>query len=318
MNNTPALDSDVVMKNTILEVKNLTKKFKDFTAVDDISFSLQKGEVLGLLGPNGAGKTTTIQILLGVMDPTAGKINYFNKPFRQYRQQILRDINFSSGNISLPWLFTVNEILDVFSRLYEIPDKQKRIRKLLAIFEIEDLAKKQFFQLSSGERSRVLLVKAFLNYPKIILLDEPTASLDPDIAKKVREFLKKERKEFQVSMLFTSHNMPEVEEMCDRIIFINHGKIIAEGTPSEIAKEIKDCRLQLMITKDRKKILSYLQKNNYSVALDEPRVIITIEENHIAKLLNELAKQNIVYEEISIEKPDLEDFFLNMTKKKYA
>lgn len=306
------------MENVILEVKNLTKKFGKFTAVDDISFFLQKGEVLGLLGPNGAGKTTTIQMLLGVMDPTIGEINYFNKPFRKYREQILKDINFSSGNISLPWLFTVNEILDVFSRLYEIPDKQKRIRKLLATFEIEDLAKKQFFQLSAGERSRVLLVKAFLNYPKIILLDEPTASLDPDIAKKVREFLKKERKEFQVSMLFTSHNMPEVEEMCDRIIFISHGKIIAEGTPSEIAKEIKDCRLQLMITKDRKKTLSYLQKNNYSVALDEPRIIITIEENHIAKLLKELAKQDIVYEEISIEKPDLEDFFLSMTKKKYA
>lgn len=223
------------MQNNILEVKNLTKKFgssaDEFTAVDNISFSLKEGEILGLLGPNGAGKTTTIHMLLGVTQPTKGDVYYFQKPFNAHREQILKQVNFSSGYISLPWLLTIEEILDVFARLYEVPNKKKRINKLMAIFEIEDLLKKQFFQLSAGQRSRVFLVKAFINYPKIILLDEPTASLDVEIAVKVRKFLKKEKQKYNVSMLFTSHNMKEVEEMCDRIFIIHHGKIIHEGPP---------------------------------------------------------------------------------------
>ena len=305
------------MQDIVLEVKNLTKKFGNFTAVDNISFSLKEGEILGLLGPNGAGKTTTIQMLLGVMESTNGEIFYFNKTFKQYREQILKNINFSSGYISLPWLLTIEEILDVFARLYEIPDKKKRIQRLMAIFEIEDLLKKQFYQLSSGQRTTVLLVKAFINYPKIILLDEPTASLDPDIAKKVREFLKKEREEFNVSMLFTSHNMPEVEELCDRIIFINHGRIVAQGTPAEIAKQIKDTRVQLLVSRDTAKAVSFLKKNGLKIKQNNYYLTITIPEKDIASLLDTLARQNIVYEEISIEKPDLEDFFLSMTIKQH-
>lgn len=309
------------MYDKVLEVKNLTKKFGspagEFTAVDNISFSLQEGEILGLLGPNGAGKTTTIHMLLGVMEPTEGNIYYFQKPFKKHREQILKQVNFSSGYISLPWLMTIEEILDVFARLYEIPDKKKRIKKLMVIFEIEDLLKKQFYQLSAGQRSRVLLVKAFINYPKIILLDEPTASLDPDIAKKVREFLKKEREEFNVSMLFTSHNMAEVEEMCNKVIFINHGKIIAEGIPAEIARQIRDTHVQLLIAKDTTKALSFLKKKGLKVKQDNYYLTITVDEKNIASLLTSLAKQNIIYDEISIEKPDLEDFFLNMTQKKH-
>lgn len=305
------------MQNDVLEVKNLTKKFGNFTAVDNISFSLREGEILGLLGPNGAGKTTTIQMLLGVMESTNGEIFYFNKTFKQHREHILKNINFSSGYISLPWLLTIEEILDVFARLYEVPDKKKRIQRLMAIFEIEDLLKKQFYQLSSGQKTTVLLVKAFINYPKIILLDEPTASLDPDIAKKVREFLKKEREEFNVSMLFTSHNMPEVEELCDRIIFINHGRIVAEGTPAEIAKQIKDTRVQLLVSKDAAKAVSFLKKNGLKIKQNNYYLTITIPEKNIASLLSTLARQNIVYEEISIEKPDLEDFFLSMTTKQH-
>lgn len=294
----------------VLEAKNLTKKFGNFTAVDDISFSLAEGEVLGLLGPNGAGKTTTIQMLLGVMEPTIGEVVYFGKSFKRYREQILKEINFSSGYTSLPHFSTVEETLDVFARLYQIPDKKKRIQKLLKIFEIEDLYKKQFYQLSAGQRSRVLLVKAFLNYPKIILLDEPTASLDPDIAKKVRAFLKKEKEEFNVSMLFTSHNMAEVEEMCDRVIFVSHGKTIKEGTPSDIAKEISDCRLQLMVEKSIDKAIVLIEKQGYTLNQEKHYLTITLPEEKVASLLILLAKEHITYEEISIEKPDLEDFFL--------
>jgi len=232
------------MKEPVLEVKNLTKKFSgsasgggDFTAVDNVSFELHEGEVLGLLGPNGAGKTTTIQMLLGVMEPNSGTVKYFGKPFKKHREEILKVTNFASTYIGLPFLFTVEEILDVFARLYEVEERKKRIQKLLAAFEIDHLAKTNFYKLSAGEKTRLILAKAFINFPKIILLDEPTASLDVEIAIKVREFLKKEKQQYSVSMLFTSHNMKEVEEMCDRILIIHHGKIIHEGPPQPDLEE---------------------------------------------------------------------------------
>lgn len=234
------------MKDAILEVKNLTKKFGDFTAVDNVSFSVADGEILGLLGPNGAGKTTTIQMLLGVMTPSFGEVTYFGKNFSKYREEILKYVNFSSTYISLPYHFTVEEILEIFALLYEVPDRKKRMKKLLEEFELEHLAKKTFFMLSAGEKTRVLLTKAFLNYPKIILLDEPTASLDPEIAVKVREFLKKEKQEYNVSMLFTSHNMSEVEEMCDRVIILKEGKIVAEIETENLTKDLEDYFLEVV------------------------------------------------------------------------
>jgi ABC-2 type transport system ATP-binding protein len=297
----------------VLDVKNLTKIFGGFTAVDNVSFLIKEGEVLGLLGPNGAGKTTTIQMLLGVMEPTKGEITYFGKVFKKHREEILEEINFSSGYISLPWRLTVEEILTVFAKLYGIPDETKRISKLLSIFEIEELRKKQFLQLSAGQKSRVLLVKAFLNYPRIILLDEPTASLDPDIAKKVRTFLKKEKSEFNVSILFTSHNMAEVEEVCDRLIFIDHGRILKEGTPLSIARETSECRLQLMVESGKEKVAELAQEKGYSITEEKPYVTIAMPEKEVATLLMTLAKKRIAYEEISIDKPTLEDFFLKMT-----
>src|SRR3989338_9636398 len=138
----------------------------------------------------------------------------------------------------MPWLFKVSEILKIYGMLYEVPDRKKRIEKLAKEFEIDHLLEKQFHMLSAGEQTRLFLTKAFLNYPKIILLDEPTASLDPDIAVKIREFLRRQQKEYKVSMLFTSHNMSEVEEMCDNIVFLNNGKIIAKDKPENLSKQI--------------------------------------------------------------------------------
>lgn len=300
------------MENNILEVKNLTKKFGNFTAVDNISFSIADGEILGLLGPNGAGKTTTIQMLLGVMTPTGGEINYFGKSFKKNREEILKQVNFSSTYISMPWNFTLSEILNVFARLYEVPNKKGRINKLISEFELDHLIKKQFSTLSAGEKTRLLLVKAFLNYPKIILLDEPTASLDPEIAVKVRDFLKKEKKEYNVSMLFTSHNMSEVEEMCDRVIILNHGKVIAEDTPEKLAETISDCEIQLFIKGDFKKAVGLFTKIEIPFEQDRYNFKIIMDGKRIAEFLMLLAKEKIEYEEISINKPDLEDYFLKV------
>lgn len=311
----------IMEKNIILDVKNLTKVFGNktdsYTAVDDLSFEISEGEVLGLLGPNGAGKTTTIQMLLGVMDATQGVIRYFDQPFPKEREKILKQINFSSTYISMPWLFTLDEILDVYARLYEIPDRKKRIDKLLGEFEIEHLRKRQFAVLSAGEKTRLFLVKAFLNYPKLILLDEPTASLDPDIAIKIRRFLKKEKAKYNVSMLFTSHNMSEVEEMCDRVMIMKSGKIIDQDTPENLAKKICNSQIELLIIKDSKPAEKYFNEKQYKYTVASDRFVISLEEHRIAEFLQTLTSQNIRYEEININKPTLEDYFLEVLKEKY-
>ncbi|OGH30856.1 MAG: hypothetical protein A3J69_02480 [Candidatus Levybacteria bacterium RIFCSPHIGHO2_02_FULL_42_12] len=304
------------MQDTVLEVTHLTKTFGLFTAVNDISFSIADGEILGLLGLNGAGKTTTIHMLLGVMKPTRGTIAFFGKDFKNNRENILKQINFSSTYISFPHLFKVSEILEIFARLYEIPDKKKRIAKLLKEFEIEHLVGKSFVSLSAGEKTRLLLTKSFLNYPRLILLDEPTASLDPDIAIKVREFLKKEQKEYGVSMLFTSHNMSEVEEMCDRVIILHHGNIIAEDSPHNLAKKISESYVRLLIQKDAEKATILFNKLEIPYEANRFSFIIPIDEKRVADFLMLLAKKHISYEEISIDKPDLEDYFLQVVERK--
>ena len=310
------------MQNIVLEVKNLTKKFSgsssgggEFTAVDNISFAIGNGEVLGLLGPNGAGKTTTIQMLLGVMEPTQGTIVYFGKEFKKHREEVLKNINYSSTYISLPWHFTVMEILDIFADLYEVDNKKKRIQKLLEEFEMDSLQKKTFSMLSAGEKTRLLLTKAFLNYPKIILLDEPTASLDPDIAVKVKHFLQKEKKEYNVSMLFTSHNMTEVEEMCDRILILHHGKIIDEDTPDNLTRRMSSCKIELLIKEDTTKAFAFFTETKTSFTQEKFMFKITTEEKEIPNFLSLLAKKKIEYQQISINKPDLEDYFLQAIEK---
>ncbi|OGH18063.1 MAG: hypothetical protein A3F31_03955 [Candidatus Levybacteria bacterium RIFCSPHIGHO2_12_FULL_38_12] len=300
------------MQHPVLEVKNLTKKFNNFTAVDNLTFSIADGEILGVLGPNGAGKTTTIQMLLSVMEPTSGEIFYFGKPFKKHRENILKQINFSSTYISMPWLFKVSEILKIYGMLYEVPDRKKRIEKLAKEFEIDHLLEKQFHMLSAGEQTRLFLTKAFLNYPKLILLDEPTASLDPDIAIKIREFLKKERQEYNVSILFTSHNMSEVEEMCDRVMILNHGKIIAHNTPQNLAKNISISLVELLITRDQKRAIGFFTKSKIQFYQERFSFKIPIAEKKIAEFLTGLSKDNIEYQEISIEKPTLEDYFLQV------
>ncbi len=303
------------MSQKVLEVIGLTKKFKDFTAVNNISFDIKEGEILGLLGPNGAGKTTTIHMLLDVMDPTSGSISYFGKPLKGNRSEILKNVNFSSAYISLPWLFTVEEVLRVYANLYEVPNKEYRIKRLLAEFEIEHLRKKSIHTLSAGEMARLLLTKAFVNYPKIILLDEPTASLDPDIAVKIREFLRRQQKEYKVSMLFTSHNMAEVEEMCDNIVFLNNGKIIAKDKPENLSKQIPQSEVEF-ITKNIQNAKKFLDAQKISFIQNKNTFRISIKTKDISRFLTVMASQNLEYEDININKPNLEDYFLKMSERR--
>lgn len=229
------------MPNAILEVKNLTKRFgslgKEVYALKGISFELKKGEILGFLGPNGAGKTTTIQSILGLMKPTSGSIKIFGKPMPQQRQEILDRVNFSSAYVSLPTNLKVWENLYTFARLYNVKNFKARVAELAHYLQIDGFMNKLYGQLSSGQATRVNLVKALLNSPELLFLDEPTASLDPEIADRVRKYLKEIQQKSNLTILYTTHNMSEVEELCDRAIFINDGQIVTEGTPAQLIKK---------------------------------------------------------------------------------
>ena len=222
------------MSHPIVEVRDLTKRFGSFTAVDGISFNINEGETLGLLGPNGAGKTTTIQMLLGLITPTSGSIRIFGLDLAQHREHILRQINFSSTYISMPFSLTVEENLRVIGKLYGLTNISRRIDDVVKKLEMADMRSKLTRKLSSGQMTRLTLAKAVMTEPKVLFLDEPTASLDPDIAHKIKSFLKEVRSATGLSMLYTSHNMREMEEMSDRIIFLQSGKIVTQGTAQEI------------------------------------------------------------------------------------
>jgi ABC-2 type transport system ATP-binding protein len=233
----------------VVEVRNLTKRFGDFTAVDNISFEIREGEVLGVLGPNGAGKTTTIHMLLGLITPTSGSIRMFGLDLAHHRETILRQVNFSSTYISLPFSLTVEENLKVIARLYGVEQVQRQIDDVIKKLEMEDIRHKLTRKLSSGQMSRVTLAKAVMTEPKVLFLDEPTASLDPDIVSKIKAFLKEYQQAERLSMLYTSHNMREMEEMSDRIIFLQHGKIVAQGTAEEIVRQYGQNNLEEVFLK---------------------------------------------------------------------
>lgn len=222
------------MSEAVVQVEHLRKLFNGTVAVDDISFSIQRGEIVGVLGPNGAGKTTTIQVLLGLTTPTAGTVRIFGLDLERHRPEILQRCNFCSAYTALPANLKVRENLRVFAGLYGVTGWSAKIERLLSLFEIAHLKEKITGRLSSGESTRLNLCKALLNDPELLLLDEPTASLDPNIADKVRKLLRKIQREQGITMIYTSHNMRDVEEVCDRVLFLHRGRIIAEGTPPEV------------------------------------------------------------------------------------
>jgi len=232
------------MGTRVITVNNLVKSFGNAHAVNNISFSVEEGEIFGFLGPNGAGKTTLIQLLLGLIIPTSGEIKILGMDLIKNREAILSQVNFSSSYVSLPTSLTLWENLLVFAKLYGVKDQKGRIDSLLALFEIHRLKDTLTRNLSSGQLTRLSLVKALLNSPKILFLDEPTASLDPDIADKTRTLLKMIRDESRTTILYTSHNMKEMQEISDRIVFLDQGKILACGTPNEIIQNFEEENLE--------------------------------------------------------------------------
>lgn len=311
---------------SVLKVNNLTKKFSSgfwpfktpqtYTAVNDISFALHKGEILGFLGPNGAGKTTTIQMLLGTLTPSSGSITYFDNDFAQHRIEILKKIGYASGYDKLPARLTVIENLDIVGRIYNIPHAHRmhQIEKLLKHFDIWHMRDCQTGTLSAGQATRVMLAKAFICDPEIVLLDEPTASLDPDVADAVRQFILAECNERNVSILITSHNMDEVTELCDRVLVLKKGAIIADNSPEILAQSTSKVRVHLTIMGGLDRLLSYLNDRLLIHSLQDNKLTIEIDEHAIAQFLGYVSEHKIMYSQISIDKPTLEDYFLSIAK----
>jgi ABC-2 type transport system ATP-binding protein len=306
--------------DAVLTVTELTKVYrgrKPVTAVDHLTFELGKGEILGLLGPNGAGKTTTIQMLLSTLKPTTGQIEYFGKSLAQDRESILALVGYASAYSKLPLHLAIEENLDVFGRLYGMPAhaRKERTNELLTRFGVWDLRRRTMAGLSAGQTTRVMLAKAFLARPRIALLDEPTASLDPDIAHEVRDFVRAQRDEAGVSILYTSHNMAEVAEVCDRVLFLNSGKIAAVGTPEELAASAASTRMRFTVEQGLDDLIRSAEAWSLAVTVERQSVEVEIDEHHIAAFLHELARQAVKYTHISLVKPTLEDYFLMLAKR---
>lgn len=306
--------------SNVLSARQLKKIYpgkNPFVAIDDISFDLLEGEILGLLGPNGSGKTTTIQMLLGTLAATSGSIFYFGKDFFSNRSELLQHISFASTYTSLPWILTIEENLEVFGCLYGLNRKQsaQRFNPLLERFGILDKKRERVASLSAGQVTRLMLVKAFFIDPKIVLLDEPTASLDPDIASDICSFLLEQREKTGMSILFCSHKMEEVMELCDRTIFLKNGKIIANDLPQNLAKSVSSFRLRLVIADGMKRTISVAQSQGFKHTIDHKTIELLMDEDKIPPFLHALSLAGVNYANIKIEEPSLEAYFLQIAKK---
>jgi ABC-2 type transport system ATP-binding protein len=221
----------------VLSVERLRKSYGKLLAVDDISFSIAPGEIVGLVGPNGAGKTTTINMVLGVLAPTSGRILIEGVDLAEDRSRALSGTNFAAVYAPLPGNLSVEQNLRIFGMIYCVPELSRRIDQVLGEYDLERFRKTKTGLLSSGEQTRVALAKAMLNRPKLLLLDEPTASIDPSTARNIRADISRFAEEGRCGVLWTSHNMYEVEAVCDRVLFLSRGKIVLEGDPKTLTRE---------------------------------------------------------------------------------
>ena len=217
-----------------IKVERLVKIYKKMPAVDGISFSITHGSIVGLLGGNGAGKTTTIATIMGMLMPTSGKVTVLGADMPRQRYRVLQRMNFESPYVDMPMRLTIRQNLTVFGMLYGVPDVAGRIRELAETFDRADLLDRPTGKLSAGQKTRVALAKSLINYPELLLLDEPTASLDPDTADWVRAWLQRYCRERNATMLLASHNMAEVERLCGRVIIMKRGRIEDDDTPGRL------------------------------------------------------------------------------------
>ena len=221
----------------MIEVINLKKNYDKKVAVNNLNFQIQKGEIIGLLGPNGCGKTTTIAMILGLLKPTSGQVIINGKNIEKERIYLLNQMNFISPYVELPKKLTVKENLEVYARLYGVKKINYKIKTLSDQLRLNDFLNKKTGELSSGQKNRISLAKALINDPEILLLDEPTASLDPETGDYIRSFIENYCSNKKISILLASHNMNEVERLCNKIMMMKNGSIIDDGSPNELIRK---------------------------------------------------------------------------------
>ncbi len=239
-----------------IKINNLSKIYNQYFAVNKINFQIEKNNTVGLLGPNGCGKTTTIGMMLGLVSPTEGEILIENKNINKFkRDEILNRFNFASPYVELPKKLTVKQNLEIYGRLYGIKDLNNRINEISSDLDIKNFFERKTGELSSGQKNRVSLAKSLINKPEILLLDEPTASLDPDIGDFIRSYIEEYKSKNKITILLASHNMSEVERLCDSIIMMRKGKIVDKGTCTDLIKKhgrnnLEETFLKLARSKD--------------------------------------------------------------------
>ncbi len=222
------------MKSVAIEINNLHKKYRDILAVNNLNFKINKGEIIGLLGPNGSGKSTTIGMMLGLIKPTSGNVLIDGQDIENNRTEILKRMNFISPYIELPKKLTIEENLEVYGRMYGVHNLKEKIFELMNKLNLNNFNKRKTGELSSGQKNRVSLAKALINEPDILLLDEPTASLDPDVGNDVRSFIEEFVSKKETTILLASHNMIEVERLCSKVMMMKNGSIIDSGSSIEL------------------------------------------------------------------------------------
>ena len=224
------------VENFVLRARGLTKSFGSHRAVDGVDLTVQAGEAVALLGPNGAGKTTTLFMLVGVVTPDAGVVEIVGRKLPEDRSQAMAQVGFTAGYLPIPARLKVREFLHIYGELYGLPDARPHVHAGLERFGISHLAENRGLELSSGQRTLVGVVKATLHRPKLLVLDEPTASLDPEVARRVHEGLRRLREDHTCAILITTHDMVEVERLCDRVVFLSRGSVVADGSPADVAR----------------------------------------------------------------------------------
>ncbi len=233
--------------DVVVEIDGLTKIYergeRQTVALDSVSFQVRRGEIVGLLGPNGAGKTTALHTILGLILPESGRVSVFGQSPFTHRVHVASRLNFASAYADLPSNLTAQEALLVFARLYGVRDVSRRMEQLIDQFSLGALQRRVIGKLSSGEQMRVKIAKALLNDPELLLLDEPTLSLDPYMAHRVRTLLSEVQRQRRLTIIHTSHNMAEVESFCSRIIFLHRGRVMAEGTPRDVLTRFQSASL---------------------------------------------------------------------------
>jgi ABC-2 type transport system ATP-binding protein len=309
--------------SSALSVSKLYKKYGQFEAVKGISFELPKGSILGLLGPNGAGKTTVIQMLLGLTTPDAGTITYFGDEFSAHREKILQRINFASTYSELQGKITVYENLYIHAGFYQVNNPRSKIMELLELFEISHLANTTFWKLSSGQRTRAILAKSLINDPDLLLMDEPTASLDPEIIVKMIGIIKSLQEKKGVSVLYTSHNMEEVARLCDEIIFLQNGSIVAKDTPQNLTKMVDQTTVTITFatTAAAQKVKAHLtsteQKFPPTLTTNPTgtQLMCKVLESEVPTVLSLVHTLAIPFTHLSLKEPNLEDVFLHIAER---